>query len=490
MRAYLWGIVILSQGYLLAADSFEQQRPAAGTYAGPKFDLRITDDQFDQAVNFLGGLVAIPSVSNPNSPDYKYENLVKAAKVLENKLLSMGFRVACPTIDGSPPFVLAKLVIDENKPTLLLYGHYDVQPVNREKWHSDPFVMQERNGRLYGRGASDDKAGIVAIITALETYRKAEGGLPVNIKLLFEGEEEFGSSHMKPLLEQKAEELKADALIVVDGLNRDVNTGTLTSSTRGLVNLKLKVNALEKPIHSGIGCLAPDPAQALAGLVYLLRDPMKIPGFMESIQPLDAEERAILAKSSQSAESYAREMGVLQNVNLRGDPKKSVYERIVQEPSISIVNMTCGQPNGGNSIQESASCTIGIRIVPGQDPSRIADVVSQYLQSQATYYGLPIEITRMEKGAWAWKAELSRPFSKKYLEALAENFDGSSAMPCGGALPLLREFQDAFPSMEMIVPGVEDPHTSAHSHNESQDIALFRNSINSLIAFLHKAGRD
>lgn len=488
MRAYIWGILFLSHGYLAAMDSFVEQSPNVTLQEESKFDLRLTDEQFNNALGFLGELVAIPSVSNPNSPDYNYDTLARAAHFIESKLQDLGFKVSCPSIDGSPPYVLAELFSDTAKPTLLLYGHYDVQPVNREKWNSDPFIMQERDGRLYGRGASDDKGGIVAIIAALEAYKKSAGELPVNIKLLFEGEEEFGSSHMQPLLEQKAEQLQADALIVVDGLNRDVDTGTLTSSSRGLVNLKLKVNALEKPIHSGIGCLVPDPAQALAGLVYLLRDPKAIPGFMETIQPLSEEEREILAKSSQSAESYAMEMGVLKNALLRGDPNVSIYERIVQEPSISIVNMNCGQPNGGNSIQESASCTIGIRIVHGQDPQHVADVVSNYLKSHAIMYNLPIEISKIEKGAWAWKAELARPFAKKYMEALAENFDHSSAMPCGGALPLLREFKDAFPNMEVLVPGVEDPQTSAHSHNESQDILLFRNSINTLISFLNKAG--
>ncbi len=493
MRAYaICGILFFSQTCLVATEAPENkalyQRRESKTMASIS-DLYVTDGQFSEAVQFLGQLVAIPSVSNPHSPDYSMEQLTIAAQILEWKLQGLGFKVACPSVDGSPPFVIAEKTTDVSKPTLLLYAHYDVQPVNREKWISDPFIMEERDGRLYGRGASDDKAGIVAIITALEAYSKSGRELPVNVKILFEGEEEFGSSHMKPLLEQNAQKLKADALIVLDGLNRDVQTGTLTSSTRGLVNLKLKVNALEKPVHSGIGCLAPDPAQALASLIYSLRDPRMIPGFMDNSLFLNDHEREILAKGSQSAESYARAMGVLKEVCLRGDPHESIYERIVQEPSISVVNMTCGQPNGGNSIQDSASCTIGIRLIPGQVPNQVAESVIKYLQSQAIMYELPIEVSRLEKGAWAWKANLSGHFSKKYLEALGENFPDTSAMPCGGALPLLREFQEIFPSMEMIVPGVEDPITAAHSHNESQDIKLFRNSINTLISFFDKAGK-
>ena len=484
MRAYtLCGMLCCIQGSLVATDAIAQR-----TVSQCQSDLVVTDQQFNDAIKLLDQLVAIPSVSNPNSPDYSMENLQLTSEVIEEKLRTLGFEVECASIEGSAPFILAQWMVDLTQPTILMYAHYDVQPVDRDKWVSDPFVMEERDGRLYGRGASDDKAGIVSILTALETYLSAGREFPVNVKLLFEGEEEYGSTHMGALLEQYEQKLQADALIVLDGLNRDVHTGTLMSSTRGVINIKLKVNALEKPIHSGIGCLAPDPARSLASLVHSLNDPQLLPGLRADHQPLNDHERAILAQSSQTAESYARDNGVLKGAELRGNPHKSIYERIVEEPSISVVNMNCGQPNGGNSIQESASCTIGIRVTPGQDPDQISHNVIAHLKAQSVLFNLPIEINTDEKGAWAWKANLAGPYSQKYLAAMGENFEDNSAMPCGGALPLLREFQAVFPTMEMIVPGVEDPKTAAHSHNESQDIGIFRNSINSLISFLDKAG--
>ena len=204
---------------------------------------------------------------------------------------------------------------------------------------------------------------------------------------------------------------------------------------------------------------------------------------------MSENEREILKQGSISPETYAKNMGMKPNSQLRGDPDISVYERILNEPSISIINMTCGKPNGGNSIQDTAYCTIGIRVLPGQDPDQIAESVIKYLRLQEVKYNVEVQINQVEKGAWAWKANLSGQFSNLYLQSLKDHFQDVCAMPLGGALPLLHEFQQIFPKMEMIVPGVEDPETNAHSHNESQDIDSFKRSIESLIYFLNSAGK-
>lgn len=449
----------------------------------------ISDKQFDVAVSQLSEFVAIPTVSDPNSPDHNMDSMVKAASFARDKLSELGFEVRCPRIDGSAPYVLAQRISHPDKPTVLLYAHYDVQPVDRDHWKSDPFKLEVRDGRLYGRGASDDKGGVIAILAALNVYQEKGRELPVNVKILFEGEEEYNSTHMKSLLEQEAERLSAHALVVLDGMNRSVQTGSLSSSTRGLINLEVRVDALQQSIHSGLACLAPDPAQALSGLIYSLRDPRQIPGFMDGRLPLGEEERKLLREGSIDAKTYAKEVGALGGeTTLRGDPSYSIYERIATEtPCISVINMNSGQPNGGNSIQESARCTLNIRVLPGQDPDRVGQSVIKYLQSQTILFNLRATIQKLE-GSFAWKADLSSPFSKKYLEALGQHFPEVCALPCGGTLPLFRVFENAFPKMEMLLPGVEDPHTAAHSHNESQDSSVLRNSINSLISFLNLAG--
>lgn len=448
--------------------------------------LKVTDFQFTQSIDQLKELVAIASFSQDHT-EASMQNLIKAAEFSGQSLKDLGFEVDLVRIDNSAPFVVAQKIINENLPTILLYSHYDIQPVEKDKWATDPFVLTERDGRLYGRGASDDKAGIIAILTTLKMYQDANIPLPVNIKVLFEGEEEDGSSHMKALLAQTADKLDAKALVVLDGLNKSTDCASLTSSTRGIVDISIEVKALNKPIHSGIGCLAADPAMALAVLVSSLANPKEIPGFMDGFTPMNQEERDLYTKNSQSPQEYLEEQGALEGTSLRGDPSASVYERIVEEPSLSITNMTAGKPRGGNSIQDSAQATINARILPGQDPEHIANSIINHLRKQTPLYDVQLH-THYLGGSRAWKADVSGGFSKLYLEALSKNFPSAVAMPCGGALPLLQDFTEKFPNIEVIVPAVEDPKTAAHSHNESQDTRVLRCAINSLAAFLEAVG--
>lgn len=450
--------------------------------------FRINNTQFASAIDELKKYVEIPSVSNPESPDYSKDNLEMAAQFASTRLKDLAFDVTECRIEDSAPFIIAQKIVDISKPTILLYAHYDVQPVESNQWASPPFSMEERQGRLYGRGVSDDKGGIIAILTVLKAYKENNLQLPVNVKILFEGEEEYGSAHIKQLLEQNAAALHANALVILDGMNQHAKTGTLSTSTRGLVSLSVEVKALKKPVHSGLGCLAPDPSMGLAILISSLRHPKNIPGFMDDYRTLSELERMKLKQSSPSAESYAQENGVHKNAVLRGDPQKSIFERIAEEPSLSVLNMQAGRPGGGNSIQDAARCEIGIRTTAGQDPDRIARVVKNYLQSQSTAIGgLKIRVEQMEPGNRAWSSDISKSYATKYLNALREIFPKTAVQPGPGTLPMLADFEAIFPETEIILPGVLDPESCPHSHNESQDKELLRNSIDALINFFAKA---
>lgn len=449
--------------------------------------LRISDDQFQAAKHTLDDFVAIPCVSNRESPYHAVETLQAAADFASDRLRALDFDVRQVNVNNSAPFVIAKKVNDAALKTVTLYAHYDVQPVEDDKWDTPPFVMTERDGRLYGRGASDDKAGIVTILAALNAYKEADRYLPCNVIVFLEGEEEIGSPNMIDFLAQEAAEIQSVALIVLDGMNRDVETGTLTSSTRGLVSVEMTLRALKQPHHSGIGCLAPDVAQVMAGAVASLRNTAEIPGLMLGATGLTAQERVLLRANSITAAQYAKDVGLLEGGRLRGHAEVSIYEKIQTHPSVSVVNMTCGKRNGGNSIQAEAHCEIGVRIVAGQEPELIGQALIAHLKSQAALEGYVAEFI-MPVTAHAWKADPSKPISRAYMEALDETFPRGGLMPCGGTIPLFNDFERTFPDMELLMPALEDPDTAAHSHNESQSITVFRRSIDALIVFFSKMG--
>ncbi len=458
---------------------------AAGGAAGATQRVVINEKQFERAVSDLSKIVSIPSVSNPTSPDHSPEALSKAADFAADQFRELGFKVKLISANNSAPYVVAKRVLDASNPTLVIYAHYDVQPVERESWKSDPFVVEERDGRLYGRGASDDKAGIIAVLAALRVLKEAGRMPPVNVTVFLEGEEEIGSPNMQQFLEENGEEVKGEALVVLDSKNRTVDTGTLTSSTRGVANLILKLKVLEKPVHSGTGVLAPDPVMGLSRLIASL-DPHAIPGFTDEAMKVTDDEKALLAQASTTRDEYVHECGILPGLPLRGARDVSIYERVATEPNLSVIYCVGGDSKSGMVVQSEAEAKISVRTLPGQDPVKVVQVVADYVRAQSPWGdALTIETKELAPG---WKGKVSGPFSTKYLAAMKEHFSQIGTLPMGGALPLLNLFEKLFPGVEIIVAGIEDPDTNEHSHNESQHKGLFRRVINSLVSFIEKVG--
>lgn len=466
-----------------------QAKSPKGTKAkSPKNAPPFLDERlFEEAVADLRDFVAIRSVSHPTSPDFSPEALFTAAQFVQCRFHALGFETRLIHTDEDTkkaPFLVARRIESPQLRTVLLYGHYDVQPVDRSQWSTDPFVLTERDGRLYGRGASDDKAGIMTILTALRALRGL-GRLPVNVKILLEGEEEYGSTHMPALLKQEAKALQADAVVVMDGKNVSTQVGCITSFTRGCLTMELEVQALKKPVHSGVCCIAPDPAMFLARLVSSLANPSEIPGYLHDVQPWSEAERAQLRQSSTSIEHFMEEAEMLPGTQLRGPSQLSVYERIAELPSISVMNMTSGQRGGSGSIQATAHAALVARLTAGQDPDRVLDVILAHLRAQPNEGNLTWTLKK-GFGCPAWKGASAGPFARAYLDSLRENFGDSAVTVCGGSIPWLLDLQTAFPGTEMFLAGIEDNLSSAHSHNESQDIGVMRNAIRALMAFLQR----
>jgi acetylornithine deacetylase/succinyl-diaminopimelate desuccinylase-like protein len=442
----------------------------------------IKDTDFKKAVEDLKDLVKFKSLSNFNHTDYNFSELVKCANSVKEKFEKEHFEVKLLQVEKEQPYIFAKKIIDEKKPTILFYAHYDIQPIEKDKWNTNPYELTEKDNRLYARGSSDDKAGIVAILAMIRYFNNLKE-FPVNIKVLIEGEEEYGSSHIEKLLKIYKKDFQSDCVIVLDGSSVKTTVGTLGFSNRGNVNLKLTIQALENPVHSGLGCLCPDAAQAMSHIICSLKDVEKIDGMLDGITKLSDKERDLLKNSSISFDDYAKEMNVINGKkSLRIDQNKTVFENIFEKPIINIVNLIVGQKEGGNSLQKEAECTVNIRILPGQDPNKILKAIKNHLEKQDILYNLKLNIKVLSVDE-PFKANLDSEYTKKFFEAMKKNFKTTSIIPSGGTIPLLQLFQDIF-NMQVIIYGIEDPLTYAHSHNESQDIELLRKTIDSLIDFL------
>ena len=448
--------------------------------------LKVQPKDLAEAKSLLATLVEMQGVSFPESPQYSLETLTKLAHVVGEKFQELSFQVSYFPKKGIGPYVLAERHEKADLPTLLFYMHYDVQPVDLAQWATNPFRLEEKDSRLYGRGASDDQGGIVAVWTALKVHLAAKKEFGFNLKVLIEGDEEYGATDIGDFIKERKQELQADALIVMDGMNSDINTGTLQLSTRGIVTLHLKVEALKQPTHSGIGCIAPDPIQYLASLISSLSNPLLVKGFMEGATPYTAKEREFLQKSSIAHAQYAKDAGMLNGTKLRGDPTHTVFEQVALAPSITVLHMQSGKANGPNVVQPSAECSIQARILPGQDPAQVQKSLQDYLEKVDNPTACQLSISPLGLPAKGWKGRTEGPIFQKYMDAISANFPRSALMPTGGTLPLLSEFQEQYPRMEILVPGVEDPDTSAHSHNESQDLQLWERVMNTLLNFFDR----
>jgi len=434
----------------------------------------------------LKTLVRIPGIAFPGFPPAE---LTRSADAVVDLLRGCGLEnVRLLRIDDAPPSVFGEWCHAEGAPTVLLYAHHDVQPAGKEEdWTSPsraPFGPEEREGRLWGRGAADDKAGVVVHAAAVASWLRAVGRLPLNVKLLIDGEEEVGSHHLVELLESQRELLKADALVIADVANFQTGLPSITTSLRGVVIADVEVRALRQAVHSGLwGGPIPDPTMALCRMLASLTKPdgtIAIAGIYDRVRPLsEAEQRSVAALPS-GADDFRREAGMLPGVALLGG-ERSPYEQTWRQPALSINAIQASSREDARSIVcDSAWARVGIRIVPDMDVRETREALVAHLQKAAPW-GVEVKI-KAEGGVPWWYADPSGPLFQAGSKALEKGYGKPAVFTgCGGSIGFVEPFCRALGGIPALLVGVEDPRSNAHSENESLDIADFFAAVRSEI---------
>jgi acetylornithine deacetylase/succinyl-diaminopimelate desuccinylase-like protein len=389
-----------------------------------------------------------------------------------------GFRAEAAETGGHPA-VLARGPEAPGRPTVLIYGHYDVQPEEPlPLWTSPPFEPAIRNKRVFARGATDNKGQILAHVLGALHLLRTEGALPVNLIFLIEGEEEIGSTHLDDFIRARRNDLRCDIIAISDTGMVAEGYPTLTQSLRGIAAMEVVVRGPATDLHSGIfGGAVMNPAAALVKLLAGLHDDrgrVAVPGFYDDVPKPDPAEREALAALPIDESDYQRETGVLL---LSGEEGFTSVERIGIRPTAEINGLTSGYQGEGTKtvLPAAASAKLTFRLVPHQRPERVLSLVEIHLRNLLPP-GVELEITRGH-GGLPYALDLKSPWCDAALRALEKTFDHPPAlMREGGSIPIVQSFRDLLGSDTLLL-GLAAPDCKAHAPDENFPLENFELGI-------------
>jgi acetylornithine deacetylase/succinyl-diaminopimelate desuccinylase-like protein len=444
-------------------------------------------------VRDLAALVAIPSISTDKEHQKEIE---QTAELTCEQMRDAGLQnVGLLRSGNSNPYAYGEWLGAAGKPTVFLYAHHDVQPVNfRDQWLSDPWTLTQRDGRLYGRGAADDKGAITAQLAALAAWLKTKGELPVNVKMVVEGEEEIGSQNLLSFLREHQQRLQSDVIVVCDTENLDTGLPSITYSLRGIVAVLVEVESARLPVHSGMagGALA-DAALALDVLLarlYWGNGPLPIPHFYDKVRPLTPREREALASLPYEEAKFRDDLGVLPGVRFAVQSNTSIYEQTWRKPAVTVIAQEASSIKGAsNQVLPSARAIVSCRIVPDQEPKEVYEQLKAVLTADPPW---GVRVTVREYGAsvkW-WMTDPTGPAFEAAIEAMRQGFGREPvAIGCGGTIGFVGPLAELFGGAPALLLGIEDPKSNAHAPNESLHEGDWKNLMHSLAHLFANLGR-
>jgi acetylornithine deacetylase/succinyl-diaminopimelate desuccinylase-like protein len=426
----------------------------------------------------LEDLVRIPSVWA--DPDRRHE-VHRSAQAVSDLFTGVGFTDVRIVSEGGAPAVIARHPAPPGAPTVLLYAHHDVQPEGDPgQWLSEPFEPTERDGRLYGRGTADDKAGIATHLAALRAYQVSGGKPPVGVTVFVEGEEESGSPSLSRLLEAHKDLLAADVIVIADSDNWSTDIPSLTVSLRGLADCVVEVATLDHGLHSGMwGGVVPDALSALVRLLASLHDDdgnVAVAGLHESTAA-DVEYPPARVREESGLLDGVREIG-----------SDSVPQRLWAKPAITVIGIdTTPIAKASNTLIPRASAKVSMRVAPGGDAAAHLAALRAHLEQHAPW-GAQVTVTPGDVGQ-PYAIDVSGPVYQAARGAFRQAW-GTDAidMGVGGSIPFIAEFAAAFPAATILVTGVEDPATQAHSVNESLHLGVLERAATTEALLLEALG--
>ncbi len=450
--------------------------------------LSYVASQHDRYLGELTEFLAIPSVStNPeNAGDIR-----RAAEWLAVHLQAIGLEHVEVLPTGGHPIVYADWLHADDRPTVLVYGHYDVQPVEPlELWTSPPFTATVRNGRLYARGSADDKGQVFIHLKAIEAILKNVGTLPVNVKMIIEGEEEIGSEHLDGFIARHIPMLKSDIVLISDSGMFGENLPSICYGLRGLSYMQIDVVGPNRDLHSGsFGGSVHNPIQALAEIIAQLHDKngkVTIPGFYKDVRLLSRKERNAFRKLPHSDKKYAADLGVRQ---LYGEKGFSTLERVWARPTLECNGIWGGFTGEGAKtvLPSRASAKISMRLVPDQTSSKAAKLFERHIKSIAPK-GVTVTVRNLHGGEPAI-TPIDSPGVKAAVTALQKGFGMKPLYQReGGSIPIVVQFKKLL-GIDTVLLGFGQPDENAHAPDEFLSLSHFTGGVRTSIHFFHELSR-